>query len=439
MGLGRAAGAGLTSAQVMDFWLWLWLGFAERESALARPSALPGAAEAAAEASAELALLERLSSRLSSELPAAPADAPEGRTWARLGAGLTPGSLARLQGWLADSSAAPSSSQLLRRALEVLEQARRSPPPSPARAASVELWSWLTGAEADRRVALAGAARDRKAARQLGDELRLLQTVQAGVRRGQPDVISSHRHEGTWLGARQPFQPAAAAELARVLRRAQPEVSSGRGGSQLGRLVQATAARLEALAGSAAVAEALAGEAREARGSPLRRKIAAGLDAAEAREGRSTTTRFLGRPVLADPARLAATLVDADLGDQAAWRAVIGPRGFDEAAEFSAAGASGYELFLLVSADGTLQGIHQRIDRSPHGRRWFTPAPAPRWLHPQGAMLDVAWADVAAPARARMLLLLAALTSGLPAPSLASQLPDEALALAARRARRSRH
>jgi hypothetical protein len=438
MGLGRAAGAGLTSAQVMDFWLWLWLGFAERESLLARPSALPGAADVAAEASADLALLERLSSRLSSELPASPADAPEGRTWVRLGAGLSPGSLTRLRGWLAEAAADPSSS-LLRRALEVLDQAWRSPPPTPARAAALELWCWLTGAEADRRVALAGAARDRKAARQLGDELRLLQTVQAGVRRGQPDVISSRRHEGTWLGARQPFQPVAAAELARVLRRAQPEVSSGPGGSRLGRLVEATAARLEALAGSDAVAEALAGEAREARGSPLRRKIAAGLGAAEAREERSTTTRFLGRPVLADAARFGATLVDADLGDQVAWRAVIGPRGFDEAGEFSAAGASGYELYLLVGAEGTLQAIHQRIDRSPHGRRWFTPAPAPRWLHPQGATLDVAWAEVAAPARARMLLLLAALTSGLPGPALAGQLPDEALALVAHRARRSRH
>jgi hypothetical protein len=90
-----------------------------------------------------------------------------------------------------------------------------------------------------------------------------------------------------------------------------------------------------------------------------------------------------------------------------------------------------------VAADGRLEAIHQRIDRSPHGRRWFAPVPAPRWLHPQGDTLDVAWSDVAAPARDRMLALLAALTGGAPLAPPPTELP--ALALAARRSRRSRH
>lgn len=438
MGLERAAEAGLTAAQAIDFWLWLWLGFVERETALARTGAPPDATGTAAGLSDELAGLEAISARLSAELPANPPDQTAGRSFSRLQGGLPAASLRRLQEWLAEPPLQPSD-RLRRRAAEVLKQAGNSPPTSPARAAAIELWGWLTGAEADRRVALAVAERDRKAARQLGDELRLLLTVQAGVRRGQPDVIPSHRHEGHWLGARQPFQPAAAAELARVLRRAQPDVASVRGGGQLGRLVEATASRLEALAGAEAVAQASARERSEHQAATVRGKITAGLAAAEAREPRQATARFIGKPVLADATRLGASLVDADLGDRAAWRAVIAPRGFDEAAEFSAAGASAYELYVLVGADGTLQALHQRIDRSPHGRRWFAPVPAPRWLHPQGSTLDVAWSDVASPARARMLLLLAALTSGLPPPAVADQLSDEALALAIRWARRSRH
>lgn len=444
MGSERAADAGLTSAQAMDLWLWLWLGFVERESALLERRAPPQATAGAIDPCGELALLEELSARLSAELPTSPPhpDAAPGRTYARLQRGLTAPSVERLAAWLsnpvADAAARPAA-RLRRRAAEVLEQARRSPPPSPARAAAVNLWAWLTGVEADLRVALSSAGQDRRAARQLGDELRLLQTVQGGVRRGQPDVIPSHRHEGHWLGARQPFQPAAAAELARVLRRAQPEVGAGRGGDGLRRLVEVTASRLEALAGAAAVAQAQVREQAETRARDVRGKIAAGLAAAEANEPRHATARFIGRPVLADAARLGASLVDADLGDQAAWRAVIAPRGFDEVSEFSAAGASAYELYVLVGADGTLRALHQRVDRSPHGRRWFTPAPAPGWLHPQGETLDVAWFDVAAPARARMLLLLAALTSGLPASAVDEQLPDEALAMAARRVRRSRH
>jgi hypothetical protein len=143
--------------------------------------------------------------------------------------------------------------------------------------------------------------------------------------------------------------------------------------------------------------------------------------------------------VAADATRLGATLVDADLGDEAAWRAVITPRGFDEAAEFSAAGAIAYELYVLVAANGTLKAIHQRIDRSPHGQRWFAPVLPPAWLHPQGDTLDVAWSDVAGPARARMLALLGALTGGAAGTLVDAQLPDQALALAARRTRRSRH
>ena len=434
----RSAMAGLTAGQAMDFWLWLWLGFVERETALTALSASAGPSQVLAEVAAELASLEGLSARLSSELPAAPADAPEGRTFTRLSCGLPVASVLSLQAWLADP-AGVSSPRLRRRATEVLAQAGRAPPPSPARTAAVSLWSWLTGAEADRRVELARARHDRGAAHRLEDELGLLQNVQGGVRRSQPDVIPSHRNEGHWLGARQPLQPAAAAELARLLRRAEPDVATGRNGSRLGHLVDAAASRLEALAGPEAVAAAVAREQSEARLSSVRRKIAAGLTAAEAGEARTAAARFLGRPLLSDPTRFGATLVDADLGDQAAWRAVVAPRGFDEAAEFSAAGASGYELYLLVGADGRLEALHQRIDRSPHGRRWFTPVPSPRWLHPQGSTLDVAWADVAAPARARMLLLLASLTSGLPGPALADQLPDEALALAVRRPRRSRH
>ena len=441
MGSERAAEAGLTAAQAMDFWLWLWLGFVERESAWAEKGAPPQASPGVADPGSELAVLEELSARLSAELPASPAsgsDPASGRTYARLQGGLTAASVERLAAWLTDPVAQPSA-RLRRRAAEVLEQARRSPPPSPARAAAVDLWAWLTGVEADLRVALATAGQDRKAARRLGDELRLLQTVQGGVRRGQPDVIPSHRHEGHWLGARQPFQPAAAAELARVLRRAQPEVGAGRGSEGLRHLVEVTGSRLEALAGAEAVARAQSREQAETRVKAVRGKIVAGLAAAEAMEPRQATARFIGRPVLADAARLGASLVDADLGDQAAWRAVIAPRGFDEVSEFSAAGASAYELYVLVGADGTLRALHQRIDRSPQGRRWFTPAPAPAWLHPQGETLDVAWFDVAAPARARMLLLLAALTSGLPASAVDEQLPDEALAMAARRVRRSRH
>jgi hypothetical protein len=172
--------------------------------------------------------------------------------------------------------------------------------------------------------------------------------------------------------------------------------------------------------------------------STVRGRIAAGLVAAEGNEPRPGTGRFLGKPVLADAARLGATLVDADLGDQVAWRAVISPLGFDEAAEFSAAGAIAYELYMLVGADGLLRAVHQRIDRSPHGQRWFAPMPGPRWLHPQGRTLDVAWTDVAAPARARMLALLEALTRG-DVPSRTDVLPDPSLAVAARRSRRSRH
>jgi hypothetical protein len=321
----------------------------------------------------------------------------------------------------------------------VLRQARAAPPPSPARSAAVDLWAWLTGAEADRRLRLSSADRDRRLARQLSDELRLLQTIQGGVRRGQPDVIASHQHESNWLGARQPFQPATAADLARVLRRAQAEVTSGRGGPPLGQLVEAAAFRLEALAGPEAVAAALAREKAETGAGAARAKIAEGLLAAEAGEPRQAPGRFLGRPVAADAARLGATLVDADLGERTAWRTTIAPRGFDEAAEFSAAGALGYELYLLVDRDGTLAAVHQRIDRSPHGRRWFSPAPGASWLHPQGGTLDVAWGDVAAPARTRMLALLVALTGGpsaLPTPAV---LPGEAMALAIRRTRRSRH
>jgi hypothetical protein len=444
MGSERAAEAGLTAAQAMELWLWLWLGFVERESARLGKGAATKAGAGVTDPGGELAVLEELSARLSAELPTSPpsTSGAAGRTYARLQGGLPAASVERLAAWLAAPMAEPTAqpaARLRRRAAEVLDQVRRSPPPSPARAAAVDLWAWLTGVEADLRVALSTTGEDRKAARQLGDELRLLQTVQGGVRRGQPDVIPSHRHEGHWLGARQPFQPAAAAELARVLRRAQPEVGAGRGGDGLRHLVEVTASRLEALAGAEAVARAQAREQAETRVKAVRGKIVAGLAAAEATEPRQATARFIGRPVLADAARLGASLVDADLGDQAAWRAVIAPRGFDEVSEFSAAGASAYELYVLVGADGTLRALHQRVDRAPHGRRWFTPAPAPAWLHPQGETLDVAWFDVAAPARARMLLLLAALTSGLPASAVDEQLPDEALAMAARRMRRSRH
>jgi hypothetical protein len=436
MGSERAAGAGLTAAQVMDFWLWLWLGFAERERALAGLAAAPGLAGDPAVLTAELAVLEAISSGLSAELPVTSQEAPSGPTFARLQGGLDTSSLARLTARLAEPAPLPAA-RLRRRAAEVLLQARRAPPPSPARAGAVELWAWLTGAEADRRRLLAAAEEDGRAGRRLGDELRLLQTVQAGVRRGQPDVIPSHQHEGHWLSARQPFQSTAAADLARVLRRALPEMSSGAGSSQVGPLVEATASRLEALAGPDAVAGARVREAAVTATAPVRRKIAAGLVAAEAGEARPVTTRYLGRPVAADPSRLGATLVDADLGEQVAWRALVTPGGFDEAAEFSAAGAVSYELFLLVGAGGTLEAVHQRIDRSPHGRRWFAPAPAPRWLHPQGATLDVAWQDVAAPARDQMLALLAAVTSGV-IPSATPAQPLD-LALAARRTRRSRH
>jgi hypothetical protein len=438
MGIERAAVAGLTSAQVMDLWLWLWLGFTEREEALLKRSAGPGAAGIAAELTAELVAMESVSSHLSAELPAPPLDTPAGRTFSRLQGGLSAASVERLGAWLAVPTLQPAA-RIRRRATEVLAQTQVTPPPSPARAAAVDLWAWLTGAEADRRLLLAGSDGDRSAARQLSDELRLLQTVQTGVRRGQPDVIPSHQHEAAWLGARQPFQPATAAELARVLRRAQLQMASGRGGPPLGQLVDATASRLEALAGPEALAAAAAREAAEASVVTVRRKIAAGLAAAEGNEPRQATGRFLGRPVAADATRLGATLVDADLGDEAAWRATIAPRGFDEAADFSAAGAVAYELYVLVAADGTLKAVHQRIDRSPHGRRWFTPVPPPSWLHPQGETQDVAWPDVAAPARARMMALLAALTSGHTVSSTAARLPDEALVVAARRSRRSRH
>lgn len=438
MGIERLAVAGLTSAQVMDFWLWLWLGFTEREVALGKRSAAPGAAGIGAELTAEVAELESVSSRLSAELPPPLPEAPAGRTFSRLQAGLAAASVERLVAWLA-GPAPQQAARIRRRATEVLRQAQVAPPPSPARAATVELWTWLTGAEADRRLLLATADTDRRAARKLSDELRLLQTVQAGVRRGQPDVIPTHQHEAAWLGARQPFQPATAAELARVLRRAQPQMASGRAGPPLGRLVDATASRLEALAGPEALAAVMAREAAEATAATVRGKIAAGLVAAEGSEPRHAPGRFLGRPVAADATRLGATLVDADLGDEAAWRAVIAPRGFDEAADFSAAGAVAYELYVLVAANGTLKAVHQRIDRSPHGRCWFAPVLPPSWLHPQGATLDVAWPDVAAPARARMLALLSALTSGLTSTATVARLPDEALALAARRSRRSRH
>jgi hypothetical protein len=438
MGNERAAESGLTAAQVTDFWLWLWLGFAERELALGKRSAPPGSAELAAELSGELAALEAISSRLSAELPVPRPDAPEGPTFSRLQGGLAAASVQRLRNWLAEPAQQPAS-RIRRRAAQVLAQAQQAPPPSPARAAAVELWAWLTGAEADRRLLLAGAERDRRLARQLSDELRLLQTVQNGVRRGQPDVIPSHTHESSWLGARQPFQAGTAADLARVLRRAETEVVSGRGGPPLARLVGVTASRLEALAGPTALASVLAREAAEAAVTSVRGKITAGLVAAEGSEPRPVTARFLGKPVAADAARLGATLVDADLGDEVAWRAVVTPHGFDEAAEFSAAGAVAYELYLLVGADGTLRAIHQRIDRSPHGRRWFAPVPAPHWLHPQGGTLDVAWSDLAAPARARMVALLAALTSGVSVSSAAARLPEPSLAIAARRSRRSRH
>ncbi len=437
MGSGRAAGAGLTAAQLMDFWLWLWLGFTEREEALGRRSHVPGASAAEVELNAELVALESVSSRLSAELPPPPPGSPAGLTFPRLQGGLAPASMERLASWLAGSTA-PAATRVGRRAAEVLRKARVEPPPSPSRAAAVELWTWLSGAEADRRRLLAGATRDRSAARQLGDELRFLLSVQAGVRRGQPDVIPSHPHEARWLGARQAVPTATAAELARVLRRAHPDMASGRDGARLGQLVDATASRLEALAGPQALAAARAREQAEAPRSTVRGKIAAGLAAAGSEPERAAG-RFLGKLVVADASGLGATLVDADLGERTAWRVVITPAGFDEAAEFSAAGAVGYELFVLVGASGALEAVHQRIDRSPHGQRWFAPAPAPGWLHPQGPTLDVAWVDVAAPARARMQALLAALTSGRSVPAAERQLPGAALALAARRVRRSRH
>jgi hypothetical protein len=438
MGIERAADLELTAAQAMDFWLWLWLGFTEREEALRRRRAAPGSAELAAGLASELVELEAVSSRLSGELPLPATDPVSGRTYSRLQQGLSAASAERVSGWLAEPVSQPAA-RIRRRAAEILGQCRDSPPPSPARAAAVELWCWLTGAEADRRLLLAGAERDRQEARQLSDELRLLQTVQGGVRRGQPDVIPSHQHEASWLGARQPFQPAAAADLARVLRRAQAEVAAGHGGPRMSQLVEATATRLEALAGPAALAAGRAREAAEGPAAAVRAKITAGLIAAEEGGPRLAGARFLGRRVVVDASRLGATLVDADLGDQVAWRAVITPRGFDEAAEFSAAGANAYELYLLVGADGTLQAIHQRIDRSPHGQRWFAPIPAPGWLHPQGERLDVAWSDVAPPARARILALLAALTSGVVPSPVVNHQPDGALAIAARRGRRSRH
>src|SRR5512137_817629 len=345
MGTERAAPASLTAQQVMDFWLWLWLGFTEREAALEQRASSPAGREAASALAAELAALEALSSHLSAELTAPPPDAPEGRTFARLGGGLGAASLSRLEAWLARNEPALDA-RLLRRAAEVLRQARLAPPPTAARAAALELWAWLTGAEADRRQLLAAAGHDRRATRQLGDELKLLQTVQGGVRRGQPDVIPTHPHEGAWLGARQPFQLAAAAELAAVLRQAHPGVSAGRGGSRLGQLVDATAARLEAVAGSHLVAALRAEEAAAGTVARMREKIAAGLTAAEGKEPRRATARFLGKVVAADPSRLGLAVVDADLGDQAAWRGLLAPNGFDEAAEFSAAGAVAYELYL---------------------------------------------------------------------------------------------
>jgi hypothetical protein len=436
MGTERAAATGLTAAQLMDFWLWLWLGFSEREAALGTRSAAPGTAEAAAQLGVELAALEAVSSQLSAALRAPAPDGSQERTYSRLQGGLAAGSVVRLATWL-EEPAAPAAARLRRRASEVLQQVGHSPAPSPARAGALDLWAWLTAAEADRRVLLVAAGGDRRAARQLSEELRLLQTVQAGVRRGQADVIPSHSHEGRWLGARRPFQPAIAADLARVLRRARSQVTAARGGAPLGPLIEATASRLEAMAGPEALATAPANETGQLPMASVRDRIAAGLAAVEGDEPYRAAGRFLGRPVTPDATRLGATLVDADLGDEVAWRIPIAPQGFDEAAEFSAAGAAGYELYLLVAADGTLEAIHQRIDRSPHGRRWFAPAPVPRWLHPQGDTLDVAWSDVAAPARARMLALLAALTGGAPLAPTPTGLP--AMALAARRSRRSRH
>jgi hypothetical protein len=144
--------------------------------------------------------------------------------------------------------------------------------------------------------------------------------------------------------------------------------------------------------------------------------------------------------VLGEPGAHGATLLDADLGDDHAWRATVLPGDLDEAAEFNAAGAAGYQLFLLCAADGTIKAVHQRIDRSPHGRRWFAPCPTPPWLPRPADTLDVAWTDVAAPARARMLGLLAALTSPTPAP-IAVESPAEATAVRAPRrpVRRQRH
>ena len=128
MGIERAAAAGLTSAQVMDFWIWLWLGFAEREVALARRSPAPGAAGFGAELTAELVALESVSSHLSAELPVPPLDAPAGRTYSRLQGGLAAASVERLAAWLAEPVPQPAA-RIRRRATEVLTQAREAPPP----------------------------------------------------------------------------------------------------------------------------------------------------------------------------------------------------------------------------------------------------------------------------------------------------------------------
>ena len=302
MGGDRWWGTGLTAAQAMDCWLWLWLGYAERELAFGRRSPAPGAGEVAARLGAELAALESLSARLSAELPAPASGEHANPTYSRLRGGLTASSVEKLVAWLSAPSAPPPA-DLRRRAAEVLRQASMAPPPSPSRAAAIELWTWLTGGEADRRRLLTAAGCQPGAARQLGEELRLLQTIQAGVRRGQPDVIPTHPHEAHWLGARQPLPPATAAELARVLRRAHPELASGQGGPPLGQLILATASRLEALAGPAALAAALAREQDEARLATLRGKIAAGLAAAAGSEPPGATRRFLRDSVAARRSR----------------------------------------------------------------------------------------------------------------------------------------
>lgn len=130
MGTERAAATGLTAAQLMDFWLWLWLGFSEREAALGTRSAAPGTAEAAAQLGVELAALEAVSSQLSAALRAPAPDGSQERTYSRLQGGLAAGSVVRLATWL-EEPAAPAAARLRRRASEVLQQVGHSPAPSP--------------------------------------------------------------------------------------------------------------------------------------------------------------------------------------------------------------------------------------------------------------------------------------------------------------------